>query len=95
MERMSLADETTTGGTTTAPTILTKLPVRWELDTRTGTVTANGTHAGTVIEIVPGLFAFETVKDQTHRRRDSHWGMFPTPAKASEQGAVRAVLENR
>ncbi|WP_026821115.1 hypothetical protein [Arthrobacter castelli] len=94
MERISLADETTTAGHATAPTILTKLPVRWELDTHTGAVTANDTHAGTVIEIVPGLFAFETVKDQTHRR-DSHWGMFPTPAKASEQGAIRAVLENR
>lgn len=79
-----------TSGHTGAPTIMRRIAVAWELDPKTGTVTANGDYAGRVIESLPGkLYYFQSVEDAA--RRDS-WGMFGAADTAAEAGAVRAVL---
>lgn len=78
-----------TSGHTAAPTISRRIAVAWELDIATGAVTANGTYAGCVIEIVPGLFQFETPADTA---RGVGWGAFGAADAAAEAGAVRSVL---
>lgn len=79
-----------TSGHTAAPTLYARrIAVAWELDTTTGAVTVNGEYAGRVIEIVAGLFQFETPADTA---RGVGWGSFGAADAAAEAGAVRSVL---
>lgn len=81
---------TRTTGHTKAPTIMRKIPVVWELEPKTGEVTANGEYAGRVVESIPGrLYYFQSLDDA---ERGDMWGTFCTADQAAEQGAVRAVL---
>lgn len=87
---MQTITATHTSGTATAPTIMRRIPVAWELDPKTGNVTANGENCGRVIESLPGrLYYFEAPEDKA---RGDFWGMFETAARAAEQGAVRFIL---
>lgn len=84
------APVTRTTGNTTAPTIMRKIPVTWELEPTTGEVTANGDYAGRVVESIPGkLYYFQSFDDYANGKM---WGMFGTAERAAEQGAVRYIL---
>lgn len=80
-----------TEGAASAPKIMGKVPVRWQLDAVTGYVISNGEHAGRVIESIPGkLYYFQSPQDAA---RGDYWdASFPTAHRAAEQGAVRAEL---
>lgn len=84
------APVTRTSGRTNAPTIMRRIPVTWELEPKTGEVTANGDYAGRVVESIPGkLYYFQSIEDAA---RGDMWGMFGTADAAAEGGAVRATL---
>ena len=84
------ADTPITEGAASAPRIQGRVPLRWTLDPTNGHVTANGEHAGRVVESIPGkLYYFQDPHDAA---KGDYWGMFETPARAAERGAVRAVL---
>lgn len=84
------APVTRTSGRTNAPTIMRRIPVTWELEPKTGEVTANGDYAGRVVESIPGkLYYFQSPADA---EKGDMWGSFGVAAQAAEQGAVRAVL---
>ncbi len=86
-----VTEATITEGKASAPKIMGKVPVRWELDTATGHVTSNGEHVGRVVESIPGkLYYFQNLRDAA---KSDYWGMFGTAHGAAEQGAVRAELD--
>lgn len=76
-------------GTTTAPTITAKIPVSWTLATD-GTVTANNTAAGRIIESLPGRLYYASPAI------GGDWdASFGAADKAAAALAVLTVLRSR
>lgn len=82
-------------GTATAPTIMKRIPVKWTLDTKTMEVHANESHAGRVIESIPGkLYYFSSPSDSEYNTLNP--ASFGNVEAAAAWGAVRQILiENR
>lgn len=78
-------------GTTTAHTLMERIPVNWEMNDETLEVTANGMPAGRVSESIPGkLYYFTAPTDSDYNAMNP--ATFGTAEKAAEWGGKRKVL---